>query len=111
MSRKYKFWESDKMYFVSFATVNWIDVFVRKEYSEELLESWRYCQANKGLEVYAWCIMPSHVHMIISSHTVRDVSLAHPELKNKRGICNPEIILLRIFLRNGLAFINIKTLL
>lgn len=33
-----------------------------------LLESWRYCQANKGLEVYAWCIMPSHVHMIISSH-------------------------------------------
>ncbi len=90
MSRKYKFWERDKMYFVSFATVNWIDVFVRNEYREVLLESWRYCQANKGLEVYAWCIMPSHVHMTISSHKdalediVRDMkSFTSNQLKKK----------------------------
>ena len=29
MSRKYKFGEKDGAYFVSFATVNWIDVFTR----------------------------------------------------------------------------------
>lgn len=28
MSRKYKFSDQDKLYFISFATVHWIDVFV-----------------------------------------------------------------------------------
>ncbi|HEV8083343.1 MAG TPA: transposase [Chitinophagaceae bacterium] len=67
MSRKYKFGDSDKLYFISFAVVNWIDVFIRKEYKDILLESWIYCQEHKGLEIYGWIIMPSHVHMIISS--------------------------------------------
>ena len=68
MSRKYKFRDQDKLYFVSFATVNWIDLFVRAEYSEVLIESLKFCQKNKGLEIYAWCIMPSHVHMIIGTN-------------------------------------------
>jgi len=40
-------------------------VFIRKEYKDIFLDSIRYCQRNKGLEVYAYCIMSSHVHMII----------------------------------------------
>jgi putative transposase len=68
MSRKYKFWDSNKMYFFRFATVNWIDVFTRNEYKEAMLQCWQYCQQKKGLEIYAWCIMPSHIHMIISSN-------------------------------------------
>jgi putative transposase len=67
MSRKYKFRDQEKLYFVSFATINWIDVFVRSEYNEILLESLRFCQTEKGLEIYAWCIMPSHVHLIIGT--------------------------------------------
>jgi len=39
MSQKYKFWKSDKMYFISFATVYWIDLFIRNEYKEEILQS------------------------------------------------------------------------
>ena len=50
MSRKYKFNDNDKLYFISFATVYWIDVF-----------------EEKGLEIYSRCIMPIHVHMIIGS--------------------------------------------
>ena len=61
MSRKYKFGDSDKLYFISFAVVDWIDVFVRKEYKDVVLESWKYCQENKGLEIYGWIIMTSHV--------------------------------------------------
>ena len=67
MSRKYKFHDNDKLYFISFATVYWIDVFVREEYNQIILDSWKYCQEKKGLEIYGWCIMPSHVHMIIGS--------------------------------------------
>ena len=68
MSTKYKFKDPDKLYFVSFAVVYWIDRWVRNEYKDILLDSWKYCQANKGLELFAWCIMTSHVHMIIGPH-------------------------------------------
>ena len=64
MSRKYKFLNKEGLYFVSFATINWIDVFVRDHYSWEIVESLRYCITNKGMEIYCWCIMPSHVHLI-----------------------------------------------
>lgn len=69
MSRKYKFRNPDGLYFISFATVYWIDVFIRITYKEILLESWRYCHKEKGLNIYAWVIMTSHVHMIIGSKT------------------------------------------
>lgn len=67
MSKKYKFADNDKLYFVSFAVTNWIDLFIRNEYREEILNSIRYCQSNKGLELYGWCIMTSHVHLIIGT--------------------------------------------
>jgi putative transposase len=67
MSRKYKFHDNDKLYFISFAVVNWIDVFIRDEYKEVLIQSWKYCQQNMGLQIYGWCIMTSHVHMIIGT--------------------------------------------
>ncbi|HEV8084846.1 MAG TPA: transposase [Chitinophagaceae bacterium] len=67
MSRKYKFHDNDKLYFISFATVYWIDVFVREEYFQVIIDSWKHCQEKKGLEIYGWRIMHSHIHMIIGS--------------------------------------------
>jgi putative transposase len=71
MSRKYKFKDSTKPYFVSFATVYWLDVFTREEYKQIWVDSVKYCQQNKGLEVYAYCLMTNHAHMIISSETAK----------------------------------------
>ena len=34
----YKFADNDKLYFVSFAVTNWIDLFIREVYKEEILE-------------------------------------------------------------------------
>jgi putative transposase len=69
MSEKYQIRDSQQLYFVSFATINWIDVFTRREYNDIVVDSLRYCQQHKGLEVYAWCLMTSHAHLIISSET------------------------------------------
>lgn len=68
MSTKYKFKNQEQLHFVTFAVVNWIDLFIRNEYKTILLDSWQYCQKYKGLEIFGWCIMTSHVHMIIGSH-------------------------------------------
>jgi REP element-mobilizing transposase RayT len=67
MSRKYKFHEAMGAYFISFATVNWIDVFTREVYFGAMIESLDYCRKNKGMELYGYCIMPSHVHLIFRS--------------------------------------------
>lgn len=67
MSRKYKFLDQHQAYFVSFATVHWIDIFTRKAYCDRIVESLKYCQLHKGLVIYAWCIMPNHVHLIIGT--------------------------------------------
>jgi putative transposase len=64
MSRKYKFLNKEGLYFVSFATVNWIDVFTRSAYNEIIVDSLSWCIDNIGMELYCWCIMPSHVHLI-----------------------------------------------
>lgn len=50
---------------MSFATVYWIDVFVRDQYFSTVVESLDFCKKNKGMEIYSWCIMPSHVHLVI----------------------------------------------
>ncbi len=67
MSRKYKFRDNDKLYFVSFAVIHWIDLFIRRVYKDILIDSMKYCMDKKDLDLYAYCIMTSHVHLIIGS--------------------------------------------
>ncbi|MEQ9426860.1 MAG: transposase, partial [Cyclobacteriaceae bacterium] len=67
MSIKYKIRDQTKLHFVTFAVVYWIDVFSRKSYRDIVVDSLRYCQKEKGLELYAWCIMSNHVHLIIGT--------------------------------------------
>ena len=68
MSEKYKIHNPEGMYFLTMTIVHWIDLFTRPELSDVLVESIKHCQKEKGLVVYAWCIMSSHVHLIISSN-------------------------------------------
>lgn len=67
MSRNYKFHNKTGAYFVSFAVVDWMDVFTRNLYKDIMLDSLRFCQKNKGMEIFAWCIMTNHVHLIFRS--------------------------------------------
>ena len=67
MTRNYKFHNPEAAYFVSFAVVDWLDVFTRTEYKEILLDSLTFCQKNKGMEIYAWCIMTNHMHLVFRS--------------------------------------------
>jgi REP element-mobilizing transposase RayT len=61
--------EEGKSYFITFTVVDWIDVFTRACYVDILLNSIRFCQKEKGLLLYTYCILPSHVHMIAGAET------------------------------------------
>ncbi len=56
--------DQNAIYFLTFTIVGWIDVFTKKEYRLEVVNSMNYCIKNKGLVIYAWCIMSNHLHLI-----------------------------------------------
>ncbi|SFS44856.1 transposase [Mucilaginibacter polytrichastri] len=88
MSRNYKFHNPEGLYFVSFATVFWIDVFVRRIYLECLVNNLNYCVEKKGMEIYSWCIMPSHVHLVFKSNIQKPEEL----LRDFKSYTSKEII-------------------
>lgn len=53
-------------YFMTLTVVDWIDIFTREVYKKTVIETLRYCIKNKGLNVYAYCIMSNHIHMIVN---------------------------------------------
>ena len=67
MSEKYKTYEGG-LFFVTLTVAGWIDVFTRREYADFIEENLNFCIRNKGLRVYAYCIMPSHIHLILGSN-------------------------------------------
>ena len=67
MSEKYKFHDKNGIYFTTTTVVHWIDLFTRKELKHIIVQSLRYCQREKGLIIHAWCLMPSHLHMVVST--------------------------------------------
>lgn len=110
MSEKYKFNNPEGIYFVTSTVVFWIDLFTRKEYKHIVLDSLKYYQHKRGLMLHAYCIMPSHLHMIISNNdeelsaTLRDFK----KMTNKKIVEEINLInesrrewLLRAFSRAG----------
>ncbi len=67
MSHSYKPRNPESVYFLTLTVVDWIDAFTRREYKLKVVDSLRYCQENKGLVVYAWCLIPSHLHLIAAA--------------------------------------------
>jgi putative transposase len=66
MSEKYRF-HKDGLFFVTMTVVGWIDVFTRKKYADEIIKNLNYCIEHKGLEIYEFCIMSNHLHLICSA--------------------------------------------
>ena len=82
MGRKYLIHSNEYFYFVTFTVVNWIDVFTTDAHRQIFVDSVKYCQQNKGLLVGAWCIMPNHIHLILSVRAGHNLSDCIRDLKS-----------------------------
>ncbi len=74
MSRAYKTYQGG-LFSVTLSVVGWIDVFIRRKYCDCLVQDLTFCQEKKGLQLYAYCIMSSHVHLIAAAEkgTLSDI--------------------------------------
>jgi REP element-mobilizing transposase RayT len=67
MSEKYKILNPEGIYFATITVVYWIDLFERVELKHLIVDSLKFYQERRGLIIYAWCLMSSHLHLIVSS--------------------------------------------
>ncbi len=63
----YKIVDQNATYFLTFTVVGWIDLFTRKECKQIIIDSLKYCQQQKGLMIYAYVLMESHIHLVASA--------------------------------------------
>jgi len=59
MSTAYRISEQDELHYVTFQIVRWIDIFTRQIYRDIVIDSLRFCQQHKELEIYAFVVMSS----------------------------------------------------
>ena len=72
----HKIINQNALHYMTFTVVGWIDVFSRKAYKDVLIETMRYCIANKGLSLHVYVIMSNHMHVIMSAkegHRLSDI--------------------------------------
>lgn len=61
---RYKILDQHGLNFLTLTVVEWIDLFTRRAFADIVIDSLRWCQQNKGLEIYGFVLMPSHLHLI-----------------------------------------------
>jgi REP element-mobilizing transposase RayT len=68
MSTGYQISDQNAAYFITLQIVEWVDVFTRDNQKRLIIDNLRYCQKNKGLEIFSFVIMTNHLHMIARSN-------------------------------------------
>ena len=81
MSEKYKFYNPDGIYFITPTITGWIDLFAKLRYRDIIIDGLKYCQKEKGLVIHSWCIMSSHLHLIVSSNGKEEIAAIVRDLK------------------------------
>ena len=67
MTQGCKIDKQDGAYFLTFTVVEWIDLFKEEKYKLILSDSLNYCVEKKGLDIFAYVIMCTHMHLIAAS--------------------------------------------
>jgi putative transposase len=70
----YQIRNQNAIHFVTFSVVEWVDVFTRTAYADIVVDSLKFCQHKKSLNIHAWCLMSNHIHLIISARETYKLS-------------------------------------
>ncbi len=64
---RFKISEDCYPYFLTSTIVKWLPVFVSPATCDIVIDSLQYCRDKKGLRIHAYVIMPTHLHLVLSS--------------------------------------------
>jgi len=65
MSRsRYRIFETEYPYFMTATVVAWLPVFCQPAMVEIILNSWRFLQRERGVQIFGFVVMENHLHWI-----------------------------------------------
>jgi putative transposase len=65
MSRsRYRIFETEYPYFMTNTIVAWLPVFAHPSFVEIILDSWRFLQRERGVQLFGYVVMENHLHWI-----------------------------------------------
>jgi REP element-mobilizing transposase RayT len=73
MRSRYKVTPETNVYFITASTKQWVPILFNETIFQIILNSFKYCQANKGLRLHGYVIMINHLHAIISHDNYEDI--------------------------------------
>lgn len=68
-------------HYITFNTVDWVDVFIKPVYKYIITETLNDFIALRGLTVYAWCLMTNHLHMLLKAKNGTGLSMIERDFK------------------------------
>ncbi len=67
MRSRYKFIDSETPYFFTSTIIEWLPVFTSGKYFDIIIQSLKFCQKEKGLQLHAYVILDNHFHLVASA--------------------------------------------
>ena len=59
--------DEHRPYFCTITILDWLPVLIEAHYIEPIVDSLRFCRQRKGLQLFAFVIMPNHMHLIAAA--------------------------------------------
>ena len=60
-------------YFCTVTVLDWVPIFIESRYIDLVIESLSFCRQNKGLQLFAFVVMPNHLHLIAAADDLHAV--------------------------------------
>ena len=76
MRTRYRFNETHRSHFITGTIVEWLPVFATSACADLLVASFLHCREHRGLQIYAWVILDTHFHAIVSGPDLADTITA-----------------------------------
>ncbi len=94
-SENYYISNQNEVHYLTFTIQEWIDVFTRKEYKLDIVNTLNFYVENKKLTIYAWCLMSNHIHLVCRAENslsdfIRDFKRYSNKIIIERIITEPE---------------------
>ena len=67
--------------YLTFNTVDWVDVFIRQAYKQVIADTLNFFIEKKGFTVYAWCLMTNHLHLLAKAKNGSGLAMIEKEFK------------------------------
>ena len=59
---RYRIFESEYPYFMTNTVVAWLPVFAHPPFVEVVLDSWRFLQRERGVQIFGYVVLENHLH-------------------------------------------------